>query len=118
MNYVSIHTNIAPNYNYLAAENAYLKQNLEYKDAVICEQQSRITNLEKDVSQLSQASTTYKQERDKFEADAQRWKVMQRIIKMQSSEREAYEVHKIVDREIEREYTGRGSLGTGHSRST
>jgi len=73
MNYMPIHTNIAPNYNYLSAENAYLKQNIEYKDAVICEQQSTISKLQADTEQLSKASHTFKQERDKAVADAQRW---------------------------------------------
>lgn len=117
MNYIPIHTNIAPNYNYLSAENAYLKQSIEYKDAVLGEQQARITQLQQDVEQLSQASAKYKQERDQYADDAQRWKIMQRIIKTQGNDREAYEVHKIVDKEIERERTGQGNLGTGYRRS-
>lgn len=117
MNYIPIHTNIAPNYNYLSAENAYLKQSIEYKDAVLGEQQARITQLQQDVEQLSQASAKYKQERDQYADDAQRWQVMHRIIKTQGNDREAYEVHKIVDKEIERERTGQGNLGTGYRRS-
>lgn len=117
MNYIPIHTNIAPNYNYLSAENAYLKQSIEYKDAVLCEQQTRIAQLQQDVEQLSQASAQYKQERDQYADDAQRWKIMQRIIKTQGNQREMYEVTKIVDKEIERERTGQNNLGTGYRRS-
>lgn len=117
MNYIPIHTNIAPNYNYLSAENAYLKQNIEYKNVVLSEQQARIAQLQQDVEQLSQASAKYKQERDQHAADAQRWQVMQRIIKTQGSAREAYEVHKIVDKEISRGYASQNSLGTSHNRS-
>jgi cell division protein FtsB len=100
MNHIPIHTNIAPNYNYLSAENAFLRQNIEYKDAVLCEQAETINKLQADVSQLSQASTTYKQERDKFEMDARRWHVMKQIIKTQGNEQQLYEVQKIVDHDI------------------
>ena len=103
MNYIPIHTSVYPSYNYLSAENAYLKQSLEYKDAVIIEQQETINKLNADVCQLSQASATFKQERDKLEADAHRWQVMKQIIKTQGNEREVYEVTKIVDKEIARE---------------
>lgn len=118
MNYIPIHTSIAPNYNYLSAENAYLKQDIEYKNVVLSEQQGHITQLQQDVEQLSQASAKYKQERDQYATDAHRWRVMQRIIKTQGNDREAYEVHKIVDKEIAREYAGQSSLGASHSRST
>lgn len=107
MNYIPIHTNVAPNYNYLSAENAYLKQSIEYKDAVLCEQQTKITQLQDDVSQLSQVSTKFKQERDKFQADAKRWTVIKQIIKTQGNEQQLYEVQKIVDKELGHERAGR-----------
>ena len=107
MNYIPIHTNIAPNYNYLSAENAYLKQSVEYKDAVLCEQQTKISQLQDDVSQLSQASTKFKQARDKFESDAKRWQVMKKILKTQGNEQQLYEVQKIIDTELEHDRAGR-----------
>lgn len=99
MNYIPIHTNVAPNYNYLNAENAYLKQDIEYKNAVVCEQQTTITKLQADVQQLSQANTQFKQERDKSVADAERWQVMKKIMATQGNERHIYEVQKAVDKE-------------------
>jgi hypothetical protein len=92
MNYIPIHTNIAPNYSYLSAENAYLKQSIEYKDAVLCEQQTAITKLQADTQQ-------FKQERDKAVADAERWQVMKKIMASQGNERHIYEVQKAVDKE-------------------
>jgi hypothetical protein len=101
MNYVPIHTNIAPNYNYLSAENAFLKQDIEYKNTVLWEQQTTIKKFEEDVQQLSQANMGLMQERDKAVADAARWRVMQKIILSQGGERHLYEVQKTVDKEIE-----------------
>ena len=101
MNHIPIHTNISPNYNYLSAENAFLRQNIEYKDAVLCEQQATIKKYQADVSQLSEANMTLKAERDKAVSDAARWKFMKRIIKEQGSEQQLYEVTKIVDKEME-----------------
>lgn len=115
MNYIPIHTNVFPSYNYLSAENAYLKQALEYKSVVLCEQQAKIAQLEADVVQLSQASATFKKERDQHADDAQRWKIMQRIIKTQGNDQKMYEVTKIVDKEMERERTG--SLEPSNRRS-
>lgn len=100
MNYIPIHTNIAPNYNYLSAENAFLKQDIEYKNAVLCDQQSTIAKYQADVEQLSQANATFKQERDQAAADAARWSVMKQIILSQGGERQLYEVQKTVDKEI------------------
>lgn len=100
MNYIPIHTNIAPSYNYLSAENAYLKQTIEYKDAVLTEQQVTITKFQNDVSQLSQANMNLKSEHDKAVSDAARWRVMKKIILSQGGERHLYEVQKTVDREI------------------
>lgn len=107
MNYVPIATNVAPNYNYLAAENSYLRQNIEYKDAVLCEQQTTIQKFKADVSQLSQANMTIKSERDKAQEDAQRWRVMKQIIKSQGGDRQLYEVQKIIDKELENDRSGR-----------
>ena len=101
MNHMMIPTNVVPNYNYLAAENAFLRQNIEYKDAVLVEQQATIQKFQADVAQLSDANMTLKIERDKAVADAARWKVMKQIIKTQGNEREVYEVTKIVDKELE-----------------
>ena len=100
MNYIPIHTNIAPNYNYLSAENAYLKQNIEYKDAVLCEQQATIEKFQADVAQLSEANMTLKMERDKAVADAERWRVMKQIIKIQGNDQQLYQVQKIIDKEL------------------
>lgn len=100
MNYIPIHTNIAPNYNYLSAENAYLKQTIEYKDAVLCEQNVTIQKYQTDVAQLSESNMTLKAERDKAVADAERWRVMKQIIKSQGNEKHLYEVQKVVDKEL------------------
>lgn len=99
MNYVPIHTSVAPNYNYLSAENAYLKQSIEYKDAVLCEQQTTITKLQADTQQLSKANMQFKQERDKAVADAERWHVMKKIMAEQGNERHIYDVQKAIDKE-------------------
>ena len=100
INYQAIHTQVYPSYNYLAAENAYLRQNIEYKDAVLCEQQVTIQKFQADVAQLSEANMTLKMERDKAEMDAARWRVMKQIIKTQGNEQQLYEVQKIVDRDV------------------
>jgi len=110
MNYIPIHTNIAPNYNYLSAENAYLKHSIEYKDAVVCEQQATINKLKADTEQLSQASNTFKQERDKAVADAARWRVMKKIILAQGGERQLYEVQKTIDKELEHDRARKKNL--------
>lgn len=107
MNYIPIHTNIAPNYNYLSAENAYLKQSIEYKNAVLCEQNVSIQKYQADVAQLSDANMTLKMERNKAVTDAARWRIMKQIIKTQGNEQQIYEVQKIVDKELERERAGR-----------
>lgn len=103
MNYYPIHTNITPNYNYLSAENAYLKQDIEFKNAVLLEQQTTIEKLKADIQHLSQANMTFKIERDKFEADAKRWEIMQRIIRTQGNDQHLYEVQKVVDKELRNE---------------
>lgn len=95
-----IPTSVVPNYNYLAAENAFLRQAIEYKDAVLCEQQTTISKFQSDVAQLSEANMTLKAERDKAVADAERWRVMKQIIKTQGNDQQLYEVQKIVDKEI------------------
>ena len=103
MNYIPIHTSVAPNYNYLSAENAFLKQDIEYKNSVICEQQGTINKLKADVDQLSQANMALKKEMESFENDAKRWSVMKQIIKVQGTERQAYEVQKIIDKDLAHE---------------
>lgn len=110
MNYIPIHTNIAPNYNYLSAENAYLKQDIEYKNAVICEQQATISKLQADTQQLSQANQTFKQERDKAVADAERWRVMKKILLIQGNEQQVYDVQKIIDKELSNDRAGKKSM--------
>jgi len=100
MNYIPIHTNIAPNYNYLAAENAFLKQDIEYKNAVLCEQKVTISKLQADAEQLSQASMQFKQQRDQATADAARWHIMKKIIATQGGEHQLEEVEKIVNKEL------------------
>lgn len=100
MNYIPIHTNIAPNYNYLSAENAYLKQSIEYKDAVLCDQQVTIKKFQEDIAQLSEANMTLKVERDKAIADAERWRVMKQIIRTQGNNEQLYTVQKTVDKDI------------------
>lgn len=101
MNHIPIHTSITPNYNYLSAENAFLRQNIEYKDAVLCEQQETITKLRADVDQLSQSNMNLKAERDNFEQDAHRWRIMKNIIRTQGTEQALYVVQKTVDRDLE-----------------
>jgi len=100
MNYIPIHTNIAPNYNYLSAENAFLKQDIEYKNAVLCEQKVTISKLQADAEQLSRASMQFKHERDQAVADAARWRVMKRIIDTQGGKQQLQEVEKIVNKEL------------------
>lgn len=108
MNYINIPTTIYPSYNYLAAENAFLKQTVEFKDAVLCEQQAAIVKFQADVQQLSQSNMTLKQERDRAVEDAERWRVMQQIIKTQGSDKEAYVVQKTVDSDIDRRKSKKG----------
>lgn len=106
MNYMPIHTNVYPNYNYLSAENSFLKQTIEYKDAVLGDQQVTISRLKDDVQQLSRANMDLRQERDKLKADAERWRVMQQIIRTQGNDQQAYIVGKVVDQD--RQSSGRG----------
>jgi len=107
MNYIPIHTNIAPNYNYLSAENAYLKQSIEYKDAVICEQQGTINKLHADAQQLSQANMQFKQERDKATTDAARWHVMKKIILSQGGGHQLETVEKVINKELSNDRAGK-----------
>ena len=98
MNYTPIHTSIYPSYNYLAAENAFLKQDIEYKNAVLVEQQGKIDQLEKDIHQVQTERDVLKG----CESDARRWHVMKKILLSQGGQRQLYEVSKIVDKESER----------------
>ena len=99
MNHMLIPTNVMPNYNYLAAENSFLRQSIEYKDAVLCEQQTTIKKFQADVEQISSANMQIKQENDKLKHDAERWQIMKKILLTQGGERQLYEVQKIVDKE-------------------
>jgi len=99
MNPIMIPSSVMPNYNYLAAENSFLRQNVEYKDAVLCEQQSTIQKFQADVQQISSANMQIKQENDKLKHDAERWQTMKKILLTQGGERQLYEVQKFVDRE-------------------
>lgn len=110
INYQAIHTQVYPSYNYLAAENAYLRQNIEYKDAVLCEQQQTISKFQSDVSQLSQANMAFRHERDQFAADAAKWRVMKKIIVKQGSEEQLYQVEKTIDQELQLERAGQSGL--------
>lgn len=115
MNHMPIHTSIAPNYNYLSAENAFLRQNIEYKDAVLCEQQETINKLRADVDQLSQSNMTLKSERDDFEQDANRWRIMKNILRTQGTDQALYVVQKTVDKDMENERSRRKTrLERGH----
>lgn len=96
MNYIPIHTSIHPTYDYMSAENAFLKQDVEYKNAVLCEQAGTINQLQGELKQVSE-------ERDKlkpYEMDARRWHVMKQIILSQGGERQVYEVQKVIDKEL------------------
>lgn len=108
MNYVPIHTNISPNINFLLAENSYLKQSIEYENAVLLEQNNKLASMTDEIK-------TLRAERDQFAEDAQRWKIMQQIIKVQGNQAQMYQVTKIVDMEIER---GKRSLEQSNRRSS
>ena len=117
MNYVPIHTNVYPNYNYLSAENSFLRQTIEYKDAVLCDQQGTIAALRRDIDQLSQANMRLKAEQEKVAADAERWRVMKQIIRIQGNDQQLYTVEKIIDKdlELERRRAARVERGDGCS---
>lgn len=83
MNYTPIHTNVYPSYNYLVAENAFLKQDIEYKNVVMFEQQNKINFLE--------------QEYEKLQHDAMRWNKFKQIIDAQKGELTAQQLQNIVD---------------------
>jgi uncharacterized coiled-coil protein SlyX len=100
MNYIPIHTNVSPNYNYLSAENAFLKQDIEYKNAVICEQQATISKFRDDVSQLSQANMKLREDKDCAESDAEKWRVMKQIVRSQGGEQALYYLQATIDKGI------------------
>lgn len=110
-----IPTHVAPNYNYLAAENTFLRQNIEYKDAVLCEQQTTIQKLQENVTQLSEANMDLKIQLDKVIADAERWRIMKQIIRTQGNDQQAYLVGKVVDKDLERGRTARVERRGGRS---
>lgn len=81
--YHVIHTNIAPSYNFMQAENAYLKQSIEWRDAVMIEQQTKIEALQRANSELQH--------------DAMRWNKFKHIIDAQKGELNAKQLQNIVD---------------------
>lgn len=83
MNYIPIHTNIYPSYNYLSAENAFLKQDIEWKNAVIVEQQGKIEALQRANAELQH--------------DALRWNKFKHIIDAQQGQLTAAQLQNIVD---------------------
>lgn len=115
--YMPIHTNIYPSYNFMTAENAFLKQQIEYKDAVLCEQQTTINGLRSELTEATQENALLKAQVDEFRANANRWKVMKQIIRGQGGDRHLYDVEKVVDKEIERVGTGKESMERSDRRS-
>lgn len=110
MNYPPIHTTVYPSYNYLSAENAYLRQTIEYRNHVLHEQQITIANLQADVNQLSQANMQFQNECAQAKAEAKRWQAVKQIMLTHMGERRTYEVQKIVDKEIRNERAGKKGL--------
>lgn len=82
--YNIIHTSIAPNYNFMQAENAYLKQAVEWRDAVLQEQQMKIDALQRANAELQH--------------DAMRWHKFKHIIDAQKGEMSSKQLQNIVDR--------------------
>jgi hypothetical protein len=83
LNYMMVHTPVAPNYSFLQAENAYLRQALEWRDAMLVEQQNRLTHLHSVNAQLQH--------------DAQRWAKFKGIIDKQQGELTSQQLQNIVD---------------------
>lgn len=110
MNYTPIHTNIYPSYNFMAAENAFLKQQIEYKDAVLCEQQHTINGLQSELTETTQENALLKSQVEDLHANSSKWKIMKQIIRGQGGERHLYDVEKVVDKEMERVRTGKESV--------
>lgn len=81
--YPVIHTNIAPSYNFMLAENAYLKQSIEWRDAVMVDQQTKIEALQRANSELQH--------------DAMRWNKFKHIIDAQKGQLTAKQLQNIVD---------------------
>lgn len=94
---INVPTNIYPNYSYLATENAFLKQNIEYKDAVICEQQTTINGIQEQMSLMQHEANS---EISKLQFDALRWQTMKKILLKQGGPQKAAEVQGIIDRDI------------------
>lgn len=86
--YHLIHTSIMPSYDFVQAENAYLKQSIEWRDAVLQEQQSKIVCLQKANTELQH--------------DALRWNKFKHIIDLQKGDMSAKQLQQIVD-QAERE---------------
>lgn len=81
--YNLVHTNILPSYNFVQAENAYLKQAIEWRDAVLQEQQMKIDALHKANSDLQH--------------DAMRWNKFKHIIDAQKGQLSGKQLQNIVD---------------------
>lgn len=86
MNHPVIQTNIMPSYHFVIAENNFLKHEIEYKNAVLMEQQSTITSLREDVA--------------KTDHDARRWQAMKKIILAQGGEKQLKTVETTLDTDI------------------
>lgn len=82
--YNIIHTNVMPSYNFMQAENAYLKQAIEWRDAVMQEQQGKIESLQRANAELQH--------------DAMRWNKFKHIIDAQKGDLSAKQLQNIVDR--------------------
>lgn len=110
MNYMPIHTSIYPSYDFMVAENAFLKQQIEYKNAVLCEQQTTINGLQSELTESTQEKSLLMSQVDALKADANRWRIMKHIIRGQGGDRHLYDVERAFDKEMERVGTGKESV--------
>lgn len=83
MPYTLIPTNVAPSYAFMQAENAYLRQSIEWRDSMLIEQQGKIENLQRANSELQH--------------DAMRWNKFKHIIDQQKGELTGRQIQNIVD---------------------
>lgn len=81
--YSVVQTSVVPSYAFLQAENLYLRQNIEWRDAVLMEQQEKIENLQRANTELQH--------------DAMRWNKFKHIIDAQKGEMSAKQLQNIVD---------------------
>lgn len=82
--YNVIHTNVLPSYNFMQAENSFLKHAIEWRDAVLQEQQAKIEALQRANSELQH--------------DALRWNRFKHIIDAQKGELNGKQLENIVDK--------------------